>query len=170
MEINEELVVCKTTICGKEYETYIKAEDWKEIAEKFKNKTGYERVKKDELYWYNNRIGEADSEQEDEMVVDDELYMSANYYCSKEIAENNARADQLMRQLRRFAVENRKVSNPQKKHYIYWMEHENILQLSTSLNERSMGVWFDSVEAGGNAIKTYEEELKWYFTEYKDSL
>ena len=71
-------------------------------------KTGYERVDKDQTYYIqdlNEGIVWTSEYCNDDSNAD---YNTANYYSDKSVAKNNARADSLMRQLRRFAVEHRK--------------------------------------------------------------
>ena len=92
------------------------------------------------------------------------------------IAENNARADKLMRQLRRFAVEHRKKEinfndNNQRKYYIYCENVVNNLNIAYCYSIRYFGaIYFDSPESAQLAIDTFHDELIWYFTEYKDSI
>ena len=81
--------------------------------------TGYERLKKGEDYHFISASNLRNTRAEEYISVDNQLYETANYYSSEELANNNARADQLMRQLRRFAVEHRE-------HRIVWNEQEQI--------------------------------------------
>ena len=131
-----------------------------------KKKTGYERVEKEGVYFWDDSIGV--NETSVGWECDKEIYDAANYYSSKDVAENNARADKLMRQLRRFAVEHRTKDNPTEKFYIYDVKQVG-LQIMRS-TDRYIGPWFDTLHAASEAIKTFKDELIWYFTEYKDSL
>lgn len=72
-----------------------------------KMKTGYERAGDGHTYNYVNTWGEVMT-IDDEGSDDDLNYKIANYYSDKTVAVNNIRADKLMRQLRRFAVEHKK--------------------------------------------------------------
>ena len=107
---------------------------------------------------------------------DDDCYKAANYYSDKFIAENNARADQLMRQLRRFAAEHRECGvnlndMNTKKFCIYYDYKNDELGVSLVFRTRDFGViHFDSEETAQAAINEFHDELIWYFTEYKDSL
>ena len=138
-------------------------------------KTGYERVGQGDYYFYTCSDGSISTVMDRRNISANDDYECADYYSDATVAENNARADKLMRQLRRFAVEHR-VENmrwgdsTQFKHYI-------VLDCGMSLGihhctiTREPGVvYFDSVEAASDAIKTFHDELIWYFTEYKDSL
>ena len=94
----------------------------------------------------------------------------------KTVAENNARADTLMRKLRRFAVEHRKTELDWNdidnyKYYIYCDRNEVRLDIDyTNVYPHFYGVYFDTEETAKAAIEEFKEELIWYFTEYKDSL
>ena len=70
--------------------------------------TGYERVKKDSIYFFKNSVGDIQGVTDDKCVLDQEYYDSGNYYSSKMIARNNARADRLLRQLRQWQALNDK--------------------------------------------------------------
>ena len=94
----------KLIIENKEIEIEISEEEYKKLQP---SETGYERVPESDVYFYANTKGDAETACEDCYYIDDKYYASANYYSDKAVAENNARADKLMRQLRRFSVEHR---------------------------------------------------------------
>ena len=141
-----------------------------------KKKTGYERVQSDTAYYYVDCEGFVCDIHEDRSCSDNDCYKIGNYYSDKTVAENNARADKLMRQLRRFAVEHRERefdfddgSTP--KYYIMYSHKDG--ELSTNLGYRCNAfgsINFDTVATAELAIETFHDELIWYFTEYKDSL
>lgn len=137
-------------------------------------KTGYERVGSDDHFFceYGGqavRIKSCDDS-------DKSLYTSANYYSNETIAENNARADKLMRQLRRFAVEHRKNeldwSNTARfKYFIYYDYTKQKLKTACKSRDRQLfNIYFDSDVVANAAIEAFYDELVWYFSEYKDSL
>lgn len=131
-------------------------------------KTGYERVGNDDHFFceYGGqavRIKSCDDS-------DKSLYTSANYYSNEIVAKNNTRADKLMRQLRRFAVEHRENNNPTERYSIYYVKNPGILQLRRDETFCFCAPWFDSQHTGAQAIEAFKDELIWYFTEYKDSL
>lgn len=103
-------------------------------------------------------------------------YESANYYSSDIIAENNARADKLMRQLRRFAVQHREPginfnnADTAKFYIICDYENDELRSNYTSFTKVFGTIYFDSKEVANAAIDKFHDELIWYFTEYKDSL
>ena len=163
----------KLIIEDKEIEIEISEEEYKKLQP---SETGYERVPESDIYFYANTKGDAETACEDCYDVDDEYYESANYYSDKTVAENNARADKLMRQLRRFAVEHRERgvnfnSTETEKHYIYYDCIHNELKTVFTFYAKTFGtILFDSEETARAAIDEFREELIWYFTEYKDSL
>ena len=166
----------KLIIEGKEIEVEISEEEYKKLQSPEEKKTGYERVPESDVYFYTYPSGCVETTCETCYDIDDECYESANYYSDKTVAENNARADKLMRQLRRFAVEhrghgvNRNDTNT-KKYCIYYDYWNNTLGTAFTLCAKTFGtIRFDSEETAQAAIDEFRDELIWYFTEYKDSL
>ena len=163
----------KLIIEDKEIEVEISEEEYKKL---HPSETGYERVPELDIYFYANSGGYVETACEDYYDVDNEYYESVNYYSDKTVAENNARADKLMRQLRRFAVEHRKDgvdfnSTKTEKHYIYYDCTHNELETVFTFYAKTFGtILFDSEETAQAAIDEFHDELIWYFTEYKDSL
>ena len=95
---------------GKTVQVEIPEEQLKELGViKERSRTGYERVKKGEMYYlidteYNSMLKITEfNNQEDE-----QCYNTGNYYNDKVIAENNARADKLLRCLRQWQAQNDK--------------------------------------------------------------
>ena len=166
----------KLIIENKEIEIEISEEEYKKLQPSEEKKTGYERVAKPSVYFYVSYNDKVDTTIEDCYDVDDECYESANYYSSETVAENNARADKLMRQLRRFSVEHRGCGvdfndTNTKQYCIYYDYGNNTLGTAFTLYARVFGViYFDSEETAKAAIDEFHDELIWYFTEYKDSL
>ena len=103
-------------------------------------------------------------------------YESANYYSSDIMAENNARADKLMRQLRRFSIQHREPginfnnANTAKFYIICDYENDELRSNYISFTKVFGAIYFDSREVANAAIDKFHDELIWYFTEYKDSL
>ena len=166
----------KLIIEDKEIEVEISEEEYKKLQPSEEKKTGYERVPKNGHYFYEFGKGDVESDVEDCYDIDDEYYESANYYSDKTVAENNTRADKLMRQLRRFSVEHRGRgvnlnSTETEKHYIYYDCVRDELRTTYTFYAGVFGViYFDSEETAQAAIDKFRDELMWYFTEYKDSL
>lgn len=170
------LVDAKLMIDGKELKTQIEIDEADLEVMQNKKKTGYERVGDLKKYYWIDGDGLIHMSYNNNTTSDDFCYDVGNYYSSKDIAENNARADQLMRQLRRFAVENRKQEIEwndffQLKFYFYYDYKDRILNIGQYYSTRDFGtIYFDSEETAKNAISKFYDELIWYFTEYKDSL
>ena len=166
----------KLIIEDKEIEVEISEEEYKKLQLSEEKKTGYERVPKNGHYFYEFGKGDVESDVEDCYDIDNEYYESANYYSSETVAENNARADKLMRQLRRFSVEHRGRgvdfnSTETAKHYIYYdCIHDELKTVFTFYAKTFGTILFDSEETAQAAIDKFRDELIWYFTEYKDSL
>ena len=163
----------KLIIEGKEIEIEISEEEYKKLQP---SETGYERVSKSDIYFYANSRGYVEIDDDNYYNADDECYESANYYSDKIIAENNARADKLMRQLRRFAVQNREPginfnnANTAKFYIICDYENDELRATYTSYAKVFGAIYFDSREVANAAIDKFHDELIWYFNEYKDSL
>lgn len=156
----------KLVVEGKEFDIEILDPKLQELITP-KKKTGYERVEYNEKY-YTECLGYVQSYADWGKDVDEAYYKCANYYSDKTVAENNTRADILMRQLRRFAVESRTKDNPNEKFYIYYIKQ--VGPQVTRNSDGYIGPWFDTLHAAAQAIETFHDELVWYFTEYKDSL
>ena len=163
----------KLIIENKEIEIEISEEEYKKL---HPSETGYERVAESDIYFYANTKGDIETACEDCYDVDDEYYKSANYYSDKTVAENNARADKLMRQLRRFAVQHREPginfnnANTVKFYIICDYENDELRATYTSYAKVFGAIYFDSREVANAAIDKFHDELIWYFNEYKDSL
>ena len=166
----------KLIIEDKEIEVEISEEEYKKLQPSEGKKTGYERVPEGDYFYYESCKGNAESSIDEYCYIDDEYYASAYYYSSDVVAENNARADKLMRQLRRFSVEHRgHWFNPNdtntKKYCIYYDYGNNTLGTAFTLCAKTFGtIRFDSKKTAQAAIDEFRDELIWYFTEYKDSL
>ena len=119
---------------------------------------------------------ETESEISEEEYKKLHPYESANYYSSDIMAENNARADKLMRQLRRFSVQHREPginfnnANTAKFYIICDYENDELRSNYISFTKVFGAIYFDSREVANAAIDKFHDELTWYFTEYKDTL
>ena len=166
----------KLIIEDREIEVEISEEEYKKLQPSEEKKTGYERVPESDIYFYANSGGYVETACEDYYDVDNEYYESVNYYSDKTVAENNARADKLMRQLRRFSVEHREPginfnnANTAKFYIICDYENDELRATYTSYAKVFGAIYFDSREVANAAIDKFHDELIWYFNEYKDSL
>lgn len=177
--MTKKVIPFKIMLDGKEVEAFIKEDDFEKIVKTVRaneKKTGYERVENHQSYYNVSCDDYADNNIEEHLSIDDDLYNIANYYSDKTIAENNARADKLMRQLRRFAAEHRK-------NVVYWCREaiEKWSVIYDYANNRlvpdnhwqcreAFAIYFETKEVANLVIKTFHDELIWYFTKYKDSL
>lgn len=132
--------------------------------------TGYE---KKIHYYFLGSSGDVFTGTDVDHPADKERYVFGNYYSSEEVARNNARADRLMRNLRRFAAEHGGCVAPAKAarpHHgaaasIYYRDGGLSAARSDGLPDAGK-IWFASIDAAADAIKTFRDELIWYFTEY----
>ena len=166
----------KLIIEDKEIEIEISEEEYKKLQPSEEKKTGYERVAENHDFYYESSKAIVESGFDERCYIDDDYYDVANYYSDKTVAENNARADKLMRQLRRFSVEHRGRgvdfnSTETAKHYIYYDCVRDELRTTYTFYAGVFGViYFDSEETAQAAIDAFRDELIWYFAEYKESL
>lgn len=166
----------KLIVEGKEFDIDIFDPKLQELVSP--KKTGYERVGGNESYFYVQSDSTVDSYTDNSFDgIGKEDYDVSNYYSDKTVAKNNARADKLMRQLRRFAVEHRENeinwrNAGQYKYYIHYDYNTGSLQTNSYVAtcQTLFTIYFDSKSCAQNAINAYRDELIWYFTEYKDSL
>jgi len=167
----------KLIVEGKEFPIEIHDPELQKLL-KPQKKTGYERIEdKGQDFSCVHNDGEVSCCTESFLDYTDKLYETANYYSDKTIAENNARADKLMRQLRRFAVEHRERSLCWIKGFcdtkwsiIYDCPNDRLIPFKHWDVHEAFVVYFDSETNARLAIETFHDELIWYFTEYKDSL
>ena len=163
----------KLLVEGKEFDIEILDPELQKLVAS-KKQTGYERVELDERFYSVRADNSIFAPLDDYFLEHDACYDTANYYSSQTVAENNARADELMRQLRRFAVEHR-VSNVSRNECMYSITYcifnEDVkLKPNKMINCHYMDIWFDTEDVAWQAINMFYNELIWYFTEYKDSL
>lgn len=167
-------MLAKLVVEGKEFDIEILDPKLQELIAP-KKKTGYERINNGKPYYLENDCGVKMWFDQDDALANAN-YAVANYYSNKAVAENNARADRLMRQLRRFAVEHRVKElswniGSSYKWNISYDYHEELLFCHQDIENRTLGaIYFDSKSHAKLAIETFRDELIWYFTEYKDSL
>ena len=139
---------------------------------------GYERVKKGDVYYFNITRSETVAEVECNRRIDEGRYDTGNYYSDKTIAENNARADRLHRQLRQWqGLNDKAITKKDWKGYDVIKYNIDYDYLTNRLLVRWTGryrklnvVYFTSEEKAEKAIKVFEDELLWYFTKYVQRL
>ena len=139
-------------------------------------KTGYERADPDVVYFTDDAFSkEPNKYMEKSNDYDDIAFKNAGYYTDEKLAEDNIRADRLLRRLRRFSAIHRK-------NKIDW-ENSNQTKFGIALDYNDEELWvtkrhitrcfgeihFDTEELARKAIEKFQDDLMWYFTEYKDS-
>lgn len=166
-------MIAKLVVEGKEFDIEILDPKLQELISP-KKKTGYERVEYNKYYCIVNNKSTLTFLAECGDEEDNIFYDTANYYESEFVAAQNVRADTLMRQLRRFAVEHRVNSlNWDNSTQAKWMIYHSSdgLGVCESDNIPCYGtIYFDRIIDADAAIEAFRDELIWYFTEYKDSL
>lgn len=135
---------------------------------------GWEKPESGSPCYYEDALGRVQK-----FTVDDAseaqlelLYAKANCFSSEILATNMARGDQLIRELRRFAIEHRTKPLDHDNGYTIGYNHTSrCLEIGVSGNWITCGdVIFESEELAREAMNIYAAELIWYFTEMKDSL
>ena len=164
----------KLIIEGKEIEVEISQKEYEKLIKK--KITGYERAAHNNTFYAVSNDGHVDDWVDRNYEVDERIYEEANYYTDKGLAEANARADKLMRNLRRFSAEHRSAelrwrSNTLRKWFIQYDYDANQIAPIYNIRTKYFGlICFETEEIAEAAIKEFHDELIWYFTEYKDSL
>ena len=144
-----------------------------------RSRTGYERVDEDDSYFVDDTINDGH-----EVIggggtlVNDLYYNNGNYYNDKTIAENNARADRLLRCLRQWqALNDKSISEKdwndesKKKWFVaysygaekLYADYYYIMRLPNTIH-------FATKEKAEEAIEVFRDELIWYFVEYQQRL
>lgn len=142
-----------------------------EAKKKKEKKTGYERNSNGEYYFSMTR-GDVDKDRDFNIDVDGARYETGNYYTSEKVADNNARADALMRQLRRFAAEHGGCGKPAialcvpSKGFDWYIVCENGNIRSKCGFPGTGIICFKDINIANAAIEAFRDELTWYFTEY----
>ena len=142
-----------------------------------RSRTGYERVEVEETY-YLVEVDDEITNMKHNGQLDRDCYDVGNYYSNKTIAENNARADRLHRQLRQWqGLNDKAITKKDWKGYDVIKYNIDYDYLTNRLLVRWTGryrklnvVYFTSEEKAEKAIKVFEDELIWYFTEYVQRL
>lgn len=141
------------------------------VEKKPKKETGYERHERGQ-YYLQTTSGDTKMDEEINHPLDQKRYQAGNYYASKAVAENNARADRLMRQLRRFAAEHGGCGRPKASNSTFINSHDwAICCVNGAIKARRIltpvgAALFKDEDAAKSAIEAFHDELMWYFTEY----
>ena len=142
-----------------------------------RSRTGYERVEVEETY-YLVEVDDEITNMKHNGQLDRDCYDVGNYYSNKTIAENNARADRLLRQLRQWQAQNDKAisisdwknENIFKYHIEYDCFNDFPFVVYTTRFRTPNTIYFTSGEKAEGAIEVFKDELKWYYTKYQQRL
>lgn len=162
---------------GKTVQVEMTEEQLKELGV-IKPRTGYERRKECNNEYYLVTAGGSVIEEKDTALFDQNCYDTGNYYSDKTIAENNARADRLLRQLRQWQAQNDEVISKEDwedhdltKYSIIYDYASNVFYAGRTWWMRGPNnIYFKSREKAEEAIEVFKDELLWYFTEYVQRL
>lgn len=142
-----------------------------------RSRTGYERGEVEETYYLVD-VDDEITNMKHNGQLDRDCYDVGNYYSNKTIAENNARADRLLRQLRQWqALNDKSISvedwnNESKKKWfiIYSYSSEEMYAEYYYIMRLPNTIYFTTKEKAEEAIEVFKDELIWYFTEYVQRL
>lgn len=142
-----------------------------------RSRTGYERVEVEETYYLVD-VDDEITNMKHNGQLDRDCYDVGNYYSNKTIAENNARADRLLRQLRQWQAQNDKAisisdwknENIFKYHIEYDCFNDFPFVVYTTRFRTPNTIYFTSGEKAEGAIEVFKDELKWYYTKYQQRL
>ena len=163
---------------GKSIKAKITEEQAKILGLVEKQPTGYERVEKYSAYFFCNSDGGTPEVIDDKDKMDKAYYDSGNYYSDKEISENNARADKLLRCLRQWqalhdqpiTVEDWEDKDKIKWCIMYGYGAEELYANCFYLTRLQNVIYFTTKEKAEEAIEQFKDELLWYFAEYMQRL
>lgn len=163
---------------GKTVHAEMTEEQLKELGViKERSRTGYERVKKGEMYYVvDTEYNSMSKNTEFDDQRDEQCYNTGNYYSDKTIAENNARADRLQRCLRQWQAQNDEPisvedwNNESKKKWFIIYSSEEMYAEYYYIMRLPNTIYFATKEKAEEAIEVFKDELLWYFTEYVQRL
>jgi len=142
-----------------------------------RSRTGYERVEVEETY-YLVEVDDEITNMKHNGQLDRDCYDVGNYYSNKTIAENNARADRLLRQLRQWqALNDKPISQSDWEDngksmwcIMYSYGAEELYANNFYYTRLPNVIYFTTQEKAKDAIEQFADELIWYFTEYQQRL
>lgn len=166
---------------GKTIEAEISKEQAKELGLIAKKNTGYEQVEYRDEYYSVNVLGGVDDTCDVGLITDKAAYFDGNYYSDKKIAENNAKADRLLRKLRQWqALNDEPVNKRDLMQLIFTIGYDykkddagNDAGLYAYSYHRPVSfgeIHFSTRDKVKEAINVFKDELTWYFTEYQQRL
>ena len=148
---------------GKDVETTI------DLPDNIINHGGYGFKTENDIYYFVDGAGDVyPLKYEKDKVSIEAMSEAANLYTNEMLAKDDARADKLMRQLRQLAVNNRKRIEPWDSHryVILWDKYDSCLKIMSTTTKIYGAIYFDIKDVAETALKKFNDELIWYFTEY----
>lgn len=137
------------------------------IIEPEKKVTGWERGDLKKIYYMVDGKSFHDNYDED----DDSFYNCANYFNDKKLAENISRMQTLQRKMFRWQAENDEPIKPDatkaKYHIIYNFEDKEFNVGCIYTNLFTSLPYFSSRQKALQCIRTFKDELIWFFTEFQ---
>lgn len=137
-------------------------------------KTGYEYVPLYGKYYYATDEGVVQEDANVSSIHDVARKHTANYYSDHSVAENNAKADDIFRQLRRFAAENGGIVSFHDVWYgksFYTIGAERICDgFALWIYEQKFSpipVLFATREAAKAAMDRFADQILWLLIEYE---
>lgn len=138
---------------------------------------GWEAPTLGSAYFYIDQLGEAQTgyynEADESRLQADYLYNAVNCYSSEVLAKEIARADNLFRAVRRFAIEHRVLPMDYRSggYTILYNYETDALEVGMTGPFRGFGdLVFETEHMAQEAINEFRAELIWYFTEMIDKL
>lgn len=163
----------QATYKGKTVEIDIPDEKLEELVKEQK-KTGWEKPVWGQTYWFIDELGEVEGKDWKDDELDEKRYACGNCFTSKELAENIARYTSLDRRIRRRIAE---ICEPiqwrsgSRKWHIIWNHNTNFMIIDWIDSAVEYAKWnFDTKEHAEQIIEEFNDELTWFFTEFKDRM
>ena len=147
-----------------------------EVGEEFRNlfnnkKTGFERVKHGESYWFINYTGIPEESTEYNDLFENELFEKANYFSDVNFANDMGRVETLRRKIHRRSVELCAFADLAKRTKcawaIGWDASSERIVASPVINAHFGNVLFDTENHCMQVIDEFYDELIWYFAQFK---
>lgn len=159
----------KLTIDNQEFELDVDEKQLKTITDKLTiSRNGYERAMQGFYVSARDEVFEVVRCSDGSEGI---LYEVGNYYSDRQLAEDCARADRLMRLLRRYSVEYRTkdLDDRNCSKWIIQYAPDKTFNAFNASCKYAGAVAFDSRDTCNAAIELFKTELTWYFTKFKDT-
>ena len=158
----------KLTIDNQEFELDVDEKQLKNITDKLVvSRNGYEQSTQGFYVSAKDEVFEVPNTGDSGYA----LWEVGNYYSNRKFAEDCARADRLMRNLRRFSVEHRtkNIKQCSEKYLIQYDIRTGTIAPVDFEHGYAGAVLFDTKECCAEAIQEYYNTLVWYFEKFSDT-